>query len=83
MSAPDFLSDAKNVASFSDDKTVRVWDTATESETNKFSEHKVIILWLSFIFVYILTPSYVYIALITRLLLKGRLSTVDLLVLIF
>jgi U3 small nucleolar RNA-associated protein 15 len=38
----DFLSDTKTVASFSDDKTVRIWDMATESEVIKFAEHKVI-----------------------------------------
>ncbi len=37
----DFLSDTKNVASFSDDKTVRIWDMASETEVNKFAEHKV------------------------------------------
>ena len=37
----DFMSDSKQVVSFSDDKTVRIWDMATEAEVMKFAEHKV------------------------------------------
>ncbi len=31
----------QNLASFSDDKTVRLWDVSTEDEIQKFNEHKV------------------------------------------
>lgn len=37
-----FTSDNKSIASFSDDKTVKIWDVATESETIEFSSHEVI-----------------------------------------
>ena len=36
----EFLT-TQNLASFSDDKTVRLWDVSTEDEIQKFNEHKV------------------------------------------
>ena len=43
----EFLT-TQNLASFSDDKTVRLWDVSTEDEIQKFNEHKVIDLFSDF-----------------------------------